>query len=341
LQLTSLGFQKNIVLVVMALIFLSASALASGYSSSREKAVVQQLADIDTLLQSGDWEQGLSLSRRLLLEYGDHPLYGWQLEGRMGLALLRGRDFSGSIPHLESAIRSKPDEPIFHRNLAFALVTIGHKGRALSEYTQAVSLDPGNANCQLELGQLLLDFKNYRQAEVHLEMARQLCDNCPESIRALGHMHLAAGKPDLAVPLFQDLLAAESTVAARRDLVQALQESGENGLLVELLGGWPSDQLQVDELELLIKAEREVGQWFYAQSFLSNRLGPSSGSLPSGIFDRHQFWAEVAYSLLLAQKWSEAVNGFGLALELDPGNGVYMNNRDVALQQLQKQERNK
>lgn len=299
-----------------------------------------QLLRIDDLLENGEFEQGLLLAKQCKKEYGGHPLYGWQLDGRMGLALMLMGDYSGSVPFFEAAIRIRPLEPIFHLNLASALVGLGHKGRALSEYSQAVELDPDNSMYQMELGQLLLEFKNYRMAQFHLERAHQLCDGCMEAKRLLGHLFLSTDNFQGAIPFFREILAEDGASSSRRNLVMAMQEAGEDSLLVDLLGSWPVGQLQADELHLLISAERRLGQYVIAAQFLGKRLEKDIIAIPPVIYDRHQFWGDVAYSLLLAGQLEDALKGFELALELDPENHIYSNNRQVALQKISKRESN-
>jgi len=252
--------------------------------------------------------------------------------------LIRMGDYSESVKHLEAAIAARPGEPVFHSNLAFALVNLGRTGRALSEYSQVVALDPNNATGHLELGQLLLDFKDFRRARSHLEKAVQLCDECQQALSALGQLYLTSGKPGLAVPLFQALLANDRSSIVRRNLVQAMQQAGKDSLLVDLLSHWPVDQLELDELQLLITAERQCGHVAQALYFLNTRQVAPSSQIPAIIHNSHQFWGEVAYSLLLSQKWDEALRGFELALELDPQNHLYLNNRQVALDRIKERE---
>ncbi len=331
----------QLALLWVCLCFACSAGIAGDLRSDNHGLIAQQLIKIDTLLAAGELEKGLALAKKVEAKYGNHELYGWQVNGKLGLALILMDRYSESVPYLEEAIRANPREPVFHRNLASALVSLGFMGRALSEYSQAVELEPDNSTYQLDLGQLLLEFKNYSQAQFHLEWASRLCKGCVETERALGHLFLAIGKPSEAIPIFQALLTDNRSNSSRRDLVQALQSAAEDSLLVELLGNWPADQLPGDELHLLINAERRCGNYFCADSFLQRRLNSNGKGIPPIIFNRHQFWGEVAYSLLLAGKLSEARKGFELALELDPGNPTYSNNLQVVVQRLKQRKSKK
>jgi len=110
--------------------------------------------------------------------------------------------------------------------------------------------------------------------------------------------------------------------------------ASEDSLLVDLLGNWPINELQLDELHLLINAERRCEDYLHANLLLEKRLGTQSGQLPDIIINRHQFWGEVAYSLLVAEQFDAALKGFELALELDPENHAYSNNQQVVLEKI-------
>jgi len=199
------------ILVSICVFFACAQSVVLANQANNQQEVTQQLREIDGLLHAGHYNEGLLLAKKMKARYGEHPLFGWQLDGRLGLALILLEDYSASVNHLESAIRAQPEEPAFHKNLGSALMALGHRGRALSEFSQAVELDPGNYDYQLELGQLLLEFKNYPRARVHLEMAKDQCRNCVDVNRALGHLFMSSGEPMQAIPLFQYLLEKDAS----------------------------------------------------------------------------------------------------------------------------------
>lgn len=331
-------FVTKQIIVFFCLIGSLSNAYAANPKQTHQENVSVQLLQIDALLNEGKFDLGLELTRKLVGKYGEDPLFGWQLEGRLGLVYLLLGDYAASIPHLQAATQANPRVPAFHRNLATALVKLGRKGRALSEYSEAVALDPDNYEFQLEFAQLLLDYKNFPKARLHLEKANRLCGGCLTVIRVQGHLELASGNPEDAIPLFQSVLQLEPSDSSRRDLVQAMQLAEEDSLVVHFLGNWPMGQLQIDELHLLVNAERRLGESSHAQAFLQQRLGASGVSLPPSIYNRHEFWGEVAYSLLVDGKLDEALRGFELALKIDPGNHAYDNNRKVVIDKLRKQK---
>ena len=56
--------------------------------------------------------------------------------------MLRSGRPGEALDHLEDAVRKGPDRPEYHRNLGAALLELGRRGRALSEYRQAVEMAP-------------------------------------------------------------------------------------------------------------------------------------------------------------------------------------------------------
>ncbi len=145
----------------------------------------------------------------------------------------------------------------------------------------------------------------------------------------------------LAIPVFRALLDSDPNEFSRRDLVQALQAAEQDVLLVDLLASWPAHSLPLDELHLLVNAERRCGQYSQALLLLKRRLELPADQTPDSIYNRHEFWGEVAYSLLLSQQLDEALKGFDLALELDPGNHAYENNRQVIQGKINRRESEK
>ena len=92
------------------------------------------LARIDSLLTSGEVQTAFSLAADLHSRQADHLLHGWQIESRLGVIQLRMGNPREAVAYLENAVRKAPGQPENHRNLGTALLRLGRKGRALSEF---------------------------------------------------------------------------------------------------------------------------------------------------------------------------------------------------------------
>ena len=298
--------------------------------------ILRAIARVDSLLAVGDLPAALDEARVLKARHGNDPYQGWQIEARLGVALLRSGDPASAIPSLEYAIRTAPNLPENHRNLGAALVALGRTGRALSEYAQAMELAPLDFTLRLEYGQLLLNFHDIPRAREQLQTAARLCGDCSEVQEPLARMYLAAGEFAQAIPVLEDLLGRQPTPGIRRSLIQALQGAGRDSLLMEFLGRGPLVELAADEAMLLVEVEgrlnRPLHSLEFAQAVSDEAL--EARSVPPPVRGRGDFWGRVSYNLLLAEKNRPALSALNRAIILDPDNVIYHNNRVVLLTRL-------
>lgn len=303
-------------------------------------AIRTALARIDSLLAAQAWPQAVEAARSLHARQADDPYRGWQVESRLGVALLRAGDPAGAFEPLENAVRKNPASPENHRNLGAALVQLGRRGRALAEYAQAVELAPRDADVRLEYGQLLLDFHDRTRAREQLLAAQRLCGSCPEVQEPLVRLYLASGEFDQAATVLQQLLAQRPSPGLRRSLIQALQGAGRDSTLLEFLGRGPVNDLPADEAMLLVELEGKLVRTGHSEVFALALGDPDreAAEVPASVRDRDAFWGRVSYNLLLAGKDRAALTAVGRAVSLAPDNAVYRNNRVVLLTRLGRHE---
>lgn len=70
-------------------------------------------------------------------------------------------------------------------NLGIAQKRLGQPGMAVSAYREAIRLDPRNADAHLNLGNVLLEMKNIKQAVEHYQSALQIRPEFPAALRGL------------------------------------------------------------------------------------------------------------------------------------------------------------
>ena len=308
----------------------SSSAEASIRSDAND-AARRGLATIDSLLQVPAPEQAAHTAARLWRAMGDNPIYGWQLEGRLGLALMMADQPEAALPHLENVTRQHPREPAHHRNLGAVLLQLNRRGRALSEYAAAVELDPGNAELRREHGQMLLSFRDTRGAARELHLARELCGGCPELDQPLASLYLMQERYDLAVAPGQRLYDRAPAPESRRMLVATMSRAGDDSLLVAFLGALPSAERTGEEWRLLVEGEgRQGGQDHALRAVTDLKVGAGPATVPTA----PEFWGQVALNLLAAEKFSAGLRAVDQAIALAPDNVVYRNNRVVLLTRL-------
>jgi len=328
---------RRILLVILVGALLPA---APGTARPVEKSLAPGLARVDSLLAADNLTAGRDLARSLAGSTVGNSQFHWQFRARLGLALLRLDDAEGAVPHLEYAVRAAPDNPTNHRNLAAALVALGRRGRALSEYESAVLLAPGSYSIRKDYGQVLLEFRNYEDARIQLETANHLCDGCDEMRVPLARLYLGLGQPERAVPLLQALYAEAPDLARRRTLVQALQGANQTAPLVDLLATVPPADLGEDEYLALLSAEFQLGRLDRALALVAVTVQEGAGALdiPDGLKSRADFWGTLSYNLLVAEHFLPALQASDRAVELAPDNFVYRNNRIVLLGKLGRHE---
>jgi Flp pilus assembly protein TadD len=294
------------------------------------------LARIDSLLEVGALPAALVQARALHGEHADNPILGWQVESRLGVALLRSGDPAGALPSLENAIRKAPGQSQNHRNLGAALVALGRGGRALSEYAQAVELDPLDFELRLEYGQLLLDFRDHSGSREQLLTAEHLCGGCPEIQEPLARMYLATGEFSSAVPLLRELYGRQPLPGVRRSLIQAMQGAQLDSVLLDFLAAGPLPDLPADEALLLVDLEGRLERPVISEAFALalSESEKESALVPASVRKSGNFWGRVSYNLLLVEKNRPALTALNRAIALEPENIVFLNNRVVLLTRL-------
>ena len=83
----------------------SSSSTAPAADPDQQALIAEKQARIDSLLTAGHTTKAVRESQGLLAQLQEDPLYGWQIEGRLGLALLRDGRPAEAIPHLEAVMR--------------------------------------------------------------------------------------------------------------------------------------------------------------------------------------------------------------------------------------------
>ena len=334
------GFLVRFPLLLLFLLFTSLLvpvATAGSSSQGQSPDIPGALARIDSLLASGAVQPALEEARQLQAEHEDDPYHGWQIDSRLGVALLRSGDPLAAIPWLENAIRKAPAQAENHRNLGAALVQLGRRGRALSEYAQAVELAPLDFEMRLEYGQLLLDFRDIQKSREQLLTANHLCGGCPQIKEPLARMYLASGEFASAVPILFDLFEQnEPSPGMRRSLIQALQGAGQDSLLLNFLERSEVVDLPADEVMLLVNLEGKLGRPENCEVFAAEAgdIEPAVSQVPASVAARGDFWGQVSYNLLVAEINGAALAALDRALLYEPDNVVYRNNRVVLLSRL-------
>ena len=109
------------------------------------------LTRASTMLQGGDLAGATALLRNVLELSPDHP----DALHLFGLAALKAGKPGPAVRLIERAIAQRPRDSGFHGNCGEAFRLLGDLDRALDHLSQAVELDPGNADAWCNLGSVL------------------------------------------------------------------------------------------------------------------------------------------------------------------------------------------
>jgi tetratricopeptide (TPR) repeat protein len=297
------------------------------------------LVSVDSLLNENQVMEAVVLARTLNQDFQDDPHWNFQFENRLAIALLRADQPEEALPLLEAWVIVHPAEARGHQNLGACLLALGRRGRALSEYQQAAELEPRNANARLEYGQVLLDFRVFKDAGEEILAAAHLCGNCLEVQPALARYYQAVNQPANAVSPWKTIWRETGNPVARQNLLKAYLDSGQDREALDLLLQSSPSDLSLVELQQMVAAEGRLSESGQSLKFASLLAGNTSvKEIPACVMNDAVFWGQISLNLLMAGYHGEAINAVDRAIELSPTNVVYLNNRVVLLQKLGRHE---
>lgn len=303
------------------------SPAAAGGDRLPDAAVA--LAGIDSLLARGAAGEGAERALLALRRWGQDPLYGWQLAGRAGSALVAAGRPGEALAHLEAAIGAQPGDGALRHQLGLALAALGRRGRALAEFEQAALLDPAAVAPRLEAGRLRGALGDVEGAARELAAATAACGGCPGPDRLLATILLEAGRPAEAVAPLRRLLDAGGEAQVRINLLAALSRAGEDSALLALVDGRDAVDWSADDWRQAVQSEARLGKADRAaRALVLAAAKPAPPGLPAG---DDVFWGAAAASLLAAGMPRLSLEAGDRALALHPGSRVYLTNRAAAL----------
>lgn len=300
----------------------------SAMGSAPPPAAREALARVDSLLAVGLPDQAAELALAGVRRWGKDPLYGWQLQGRAGAALVAAGRSREALTMLEPALQLNPRDAALHHQLGLALAALGRRGRALAEFDEAAALDPSAVAPRLEAGRIRGALGDWARARADLEAARRLCSGCPEADRLLGSMLLTAGRPGEAVAPLQRLWAARPSAEVRRHLLAALAGAGADSALLALVSATPCAQWTGDDWRMAVQSEGRLGGATWAGAALKAVADGDTTQVPVA---EDVFWAQASLNLLAAGRADAALEAVDRALALVPDRSAYHHNRAAVL----------
>lgn len=191
---------------------------------------------------------------------------------------LRGLTLAGQGRHpdavsaYESGLRRDPGLAALHRNLAISLVELSARGRALSEFRQAVELDPSDAEGWLGLVSLQTALGRVEDARISLERLSLLQPEAERTWRARATLAARIGDPALALQSWTWLEAHHPRAETARRLGDLLQVDEPARALEHYVDCFARDPGAVDCREQASLLAIEAGQPGRAVEFSASAL---------------------------------------------------------------------
>ena len=130
-------------------------------------------------------------------------------------------------PHLQKAVRLKPDSASARTNLAANLMRLGKAELAGVEFRKAVELEPKNFDTNHNLGEFYIAAGKLPQAIPSLEKAYQLKPEAYDNGYNLALAYVETSKIDLAERVTKELLGRQNT-AELHNLLAEIEEKKQN-----------------------------------------------------------------------------------------------------------------
>jgi tetratricopeptide (TPR) repeat protein len=191
--------------------------------------------------ERGQYEQAMNLYREALRR---NPPNG-VLHGGLGVVLLKLGQVDEAIAELNTAAELRRDSSTYV-NLGVAMSIKGNDDRAIEYLTEAIQIDPCNAEARFNLGTIYLQRGLLEQAVGEYEKAVEAKPDYAKSWSHFGVALARMGRVDEAVEKFRRVVALEpNSPDAHLNLARALTDKGLSGEAIEHLqraiGLAPSD----------------------------------------------------------------------------------------------------
>jgi Flp pilus assembly protein TadD len=222
---------------------------------------------------------------------------------------LEKKDCEAGLRTCNELARANPHLVGIHNVLGNSYFTCGQVDQAITEYRQAVEIQPGEPGTHYNLGQAYFKKGITEAAEAEYKNALQLNPAYLPAHSNLGYLYLLTGKLDAAIGEYRVVLAENpACVEALHTLGSALLLKGEPSLSAISMGARDESKTDLNIINELRQADRLIEE--------ATVLCKKALSLSSSLSEAHNTLG-VAYAY--QQRFNEAEAEFLKALETKPG----------------------
>src|SRR5262249_44571963 len=129
-------------------------------------------------------------------------------------------------PHLDKAVRLKPDSASARSNLAANLSRLGKPDLALAQFKKAAEIEPQNFDTNHNLGEAYVQLGRLAEAAPFLEKAQKINPTSYDNGYDLSLAYILTGKLTPARRLIHDLLKQRNTAELHNLLAEVEEKAG-------------------------------------------------------------------------------------------------------------------
>ena len=146
----------------------------------------------------------------------------------LGKAVMEGGDLEGAVPHLEKAVKLRPEQGAYLGLLARLLHNLGRTDEALNMLRAAAKADPNNIDTQLALAAAAQKAGETAEAYEAMAVSARLEPERVDVHLTLGRLAMVENKHDEAATAFKEVLKLESepNSSALQGLAQIYHHKG-------------------------------------------------------------------------------------------------------------------
>jgi tetratricopeptide (TPR) repeat protein len=161
---------QRLCVLCLALLLVASSARAQNASSGVNERLDREFQAAVAQYESGHLPEASAALEALLREVPE----SFEVHELLGLAYSAQSQDAKAAPHLEKAVRLKPDSASARMNLAINLVRLGKLQPAETEFKKALQLEPKNYDANHNLGELYVRAGKVAAATPYLEQAQRI-----------------------------------------------------------------------------------------------------------------------------------------------------------------------
>jgi tetratricopeptide (TPR) repeat protein len=198
------------------------SALAVAAGDDRTQQLNQKFQAAVAQYDAGHFPEAAKQLQNLLPEAPE----SFEIHELLGMVYTEESQDALANPHLDKAVRLKPESAAARANLASNLVRLGKLDAAQEQFKKAVALEPRNFGANHNLGELYVRAGKLHDAIPFLRQAQAINPSSYDNGYDLGLAYLLTQQPAPARVLVQSLLQEKDTAELHNLLGQIEEKDG-------------------------------------------------------------------------------------------------------------------